>query len=61
MPRLLKNDTVRLIEGSIEALGLAQVGICTFRRDELKIPDVRYSPEIGLIGSSIEMAKLDVQ
>ncbi len=56
MPRLLKNDTVRLIEGSIEALGLAQVGICTFRRDELKIPDVRYSPEIGLIGSSIEMA-----
>lgn len=56
MPRLLKNDTVRLIEGSIEALGLAQIGICTFRRDELKIPDVRFSPEIGLIGSSIEMA-----
>ncbi|EIA07449.1 hypothetical protein [Flavobacterium frigoris] len=56
MPRLLKNDTVRLIEASIEALGLAQFGICTFRRDQLKIEQVRYSAEIGLIGCSIELA-----
>jgi hypothetical protein len=56
MPRLLKNDTVRLIEASIEALGLAQFGICTFRRDQLKVEQVRYSAEVGLIGSSVELA-----
>jgi hypothetical protein len=55
MPRLLKNDTIRLIEASIETLGLAQFGICTFRRDQLKIEQVRYSAEIGLIGCSIEL------
>lgn len=56
MPRLLKNDSIRLIEASIEALGLAQIGICSFRRDELKIERVRYAAEIGLIGASIELA-----
>ncbi|WP_099369401.1 hypothetical protein [Sphingobacterium sp. 1.A.5] len=55
MPRLLKNDTIRLIEASIETLGLAQFGICVFRRDQLKIEQVRYSAEVGLIGSSIEL------
>lgn len=55
MPRLLKQDTIRLLEASIEALGLAQIGICSFRRDQLKIEQVRYSAEIGLIGSSIEL------
>jgi hypothetical protein len=56
MPRLLKNDTVRLLEASVEALGLAQLGICAFRKDQLKIEQVRYSPELGLIGSTIELA-----
>lgn len=56
MPRLLKNDTIRLIEASVEALGLAQMGICAFRKDQLKIEQVRYSAELGLIGSSIELA-----
>lgn len=56
MPKLLKNDSVRLIEASIEALGLAQMGICNFRKDILKNENVRYSPEIGLIGVSIELA-----
>jgi hypothetical protein len=56
MPRLLKQDTIRLIEACVEALGLAQMGICTFRKDQLKIEQVRYSAEIGLIGSSIELA-----
>lgn len=60
MPRLLKQDTIRLIEASIEALGLAQIGICTFRKDQLKIEQVRYSAEIGLIGSSIELAMSSV-
>jgi hypothetical protein len=56
MPRLLKQDSIRLIEASIEALGLAQMGICAFRKDQLKIEQVRYSAEIGLIGCSIELA-----
>lgn len=56
MPKLLKQETIRLIEASIEALGLAQTGICTFRKDQLKIAQVRYSAETGLIGSSIELA-----
>src|SRR5690606_3198185 len=37
-------------------LGLAQIGICVFRRDTLKMEHVRYSPEIGLIGSAVELA-----
>jgi len=56
MPRLLKNDSIRLIESSIEALALAQIGICSFRKDDLKITNVRYAVEIGLIGSAIELA-----
>jgi hypothetical protein len=56
MPRLLKNDSIRLIEASVEALGLAQLGICSFRKDDLKIENVRYSAEIGLIGASIELS-----
>ncbi|MDD2797052.1 MAG: hypothetical protein PHV20_00510 [Bacteroidales bacterium] len=56
MPKLLKKDSIRLIEASIEALALAQIGICTFRRDDLKVESVRYAAEIGLIGSSIELA-----
>lgn len=55
MPRLLKQDSLRLLEASIESLGLAQIGICSFRRDQLKVEQVRYSAEIGLIGSSIEL------
>jgi len=56
MPRLLKQDTIRLIKASIDALGLAQMGICTFRKDHFKIEQVLYSAEICLIGSSIELA-----
>lgn len=56
MPRLLKNDSVRLIEASVECLALAQIGICVFRKDEVKIPAARYSAEIGLLGSAIELA-----
>lgn len=56
MPKLLKNDTIRLLESSIESLGLAQTGICTFRKDQLKIEQVRYSAELGLMGSCVELA-----
>ena len=56
MPKLLKKDSIRLIEASIEALALAQIGICTFRRDDLKVESVRYAAEIGLIGCAVELA-----
>ena len=55
MPKLLKRDTIRHIESALEALSLAQIGICQHRRDELKISNVRFSPEIGLIGTALEL------
>lgn len=56
MPKSVKSDTIRLLESSVEALGLAQTGICTFRKDQPKIKSVRYSAEIGLIGASVELS-----
>ncbi|MCB9304074.1 MAG: hypothetical protein H6566_25845 [Lewinellaceae bacterium] len=55
MPRLLKKDCIRLAEASIEFLALAQLGISSFHRLEHKETIVRYAPETGLIGSSIEL------
>ncbi len=55
MPRLLKKDSIRLAEASIESLALAQLGVSSFHRSEHKENIVRYAPETGLIGSSIEL------
>lgn len=60
MPKLLKRDSIRLIESSIECLALAQLGICSFHRTNQKQEIVRYSPETGLVGSSIELAMSSV-
>lgn len=60
MPRLLKKDTIRFLESTIEFLSLAQLGICQHRRDQLKVENVRYSAEIGLIGSAIELSMSSV-
>lgn len=55
MPRLLKKDCIRLAEASIEALALAQLGVSSFHRTDHKVNIVRYAPETGLIGCSIEL------
>ena len=55
MPRLLKKDCIRLAEASIECLALAQLGVSSFHRIDHKVNIVRYAPETGLIGSSIEL------
>lgn len=55
MPRLLKKDAIRLAEASIESLALAQLGVSSFHRLNHKVNIVRYAPETGLIGSSIEL------
>ena len=55
MPRLLKKDAIRLAEASIESLALAQVGVSSFHRIDHRENIVRFAPETGLIGTSIEM------
>jgi len=55
MPRLLKKDCIRLAEASIECLALAQLGVSSFHRTDHKVNIVRYAPETGLIGTSIEL------
>lgn len=55
MPRLLKKDCIRLVEASIECLALAQLGVSSFHRTDHKVNIVRYAPETGLIGTSIEL------
>lgn len=56
MPRLLKKDTIRLLEASIESLNLAILGLGLPKRTELKDDSVRYASSIGLIGTAAELA-----
>lgn len=56
MPRLIKKDTIRLLEASIEALNLACIGLAIPKKKHPKSFVTLYSPEIGLIGVAAELA-----
>lgn len=56
MPSLLRKDSIRLLEGSREALYLAVVGLGVPRLHVLREEAARYSPEIGLLGAAAELA-----
>lgn len=56
MPALLKRDTIRLLETSVEALHLAVSSLATPKRTELRQESASFAAEIGLIGSAAELA-----
>ncbi|WP_146172751.1 hypothetical protein [Geobacter sp. DSM 2909] len=56
MPPLLRRDTIRLLEASIESLQLAITGLGASKRIEFRQPTAEYAIEIGLIGAAAELA-----
>lgn len=52
MPRLLRKDSIRLLEASVDNLFLANVGLAIPRKDGQH----RRSGEIGLVGAASELA-----
>jgi hypothetical protein len=56
MPPLLRKDTIRLIEASLEALHLAISSLGRQKRVEFRQESAEYAIEIGLIGTAAELA-----
>ena len=56
MPALLKRDTIRLLEASVESLHLAVSSLASPKRTELRQESASFATEIGLIGSAAELA-----
>lgn len=56
MPLLLKRETIRLFEASVEMLSLAILGLGMPRRIEIRESGSNYAAQIGLIGASAELA-----
>lgn len=55
MPKYLKNDALRLIEGGLECYLLSLMGLNSLELRERKISDTRYAPVIGLLGATVEL------
>jgi len=56
MPLLLKKESIRLLEASLESLSLAITGLGMPRRIEVRESSSIYATPIGLIGVSAELA-----
>lgn len=56
MPRLLRQDAVRLLEASREALTLALGALSAPRVGQSRDPASRWAPVVGLIGAAAELA-----
>jgi len=56
MPSLLRKDTIRLLEASVNSLNLALIGLSLPLRNEPREHSSLYSSEIGLIGAAAEQA-----
>lgn len=56
MPPLLRYDTIRLIEASIESLHLAISSLGATKRVEFRQQSAAHAIEIGLIGAAAELA-----
>ena len=56
MPTLLRYDTIRLLEASIEALQLAVGSLGSQKRIDFRQPTAEYSIEVGLIGAAAELS-----
>ncbi|SDJ35435.1 hypothetical protein [Paenibacillus naphthalenovorans] len=56
MPSLLRKDSIRLLEASINSLSLATIGLALPLRHEPRERSSLYAAEIGLIGAAAEQA-----
>lgn len=56
MPSLLRYDTIRLFEASVEALHLAVSSLGAEKRVDFRQRSAEYAIEIGLLGSAAELA-----
>lgn len=56
MPILLKKDSIRLFEASVNSLNLALIGLSLPLRSEPRDKESLYASEIGLVGASAEQA-----
>jgi hypothetical protein len=56
MPSLLRRESIRLLEASIESLQLAVSSLGSQKRISFRQPQAEYSIEIGLIGAAAELA-----
>jgi hypothetical protein len=56
MPLLLRHDSIRLLEASVEALQLAVASLGAGKRKEFREKSAEYSIEVGLIGAAAELA-----
>lgn len=55
MPQYLRNDSIRLLEGALQALNLAIVGIGLPPRHTVRQPNSLFAPTIGLAGCAAEL------
>jgi hypothetical protein len=56
MPQLLRRDTIRLLEASVESLHLAILSLGVPQRHAPRNANARYAATVGLIGTSAELA-----
>jgi hypothetical protein len=56
MPSLLCKDSIRQLEGAVDCLGLAIVGLGIPSFQQTRIPNSEYTAEIGLIGAAAELS-----
>lgn len=56
MPTLLKHDTIRMLEASVNCLEIAIANLYHTRRISFKQPSAAFAPEIGLLGTCVELA-----
>ena len=55
MPKFLKNDTIALLEGGLEAFLLGLYGMAMPTQRHLHKKETKYAPIIGLFGASAEL------
>lgn len=56
MPSLLRRNTIRLLEASLDAHHLAISSLGATKRISYRDPRAQYAPEMGLIGTATELA-----
>ena len=55
MPKFLKDNTIQLIEGGVEAYVLALLGMSTPAIRPIKTTEAKYAPVMGLYGAAAEL------
>lgn len=56
MPRLLRQNAIRMLEASMESATLASLGLQLPRKTHVRNASATTAPQIGLIGAAAELA-----